>query len=194
MERLSYKYLSNVLDLVQARMEDYLEEGLVVVDATLGNGNDSYKLLQYIGAEGRLYGFDIQEAALENSRKKLEGLGLNNYKLILDSHEHMGEYIREEVDYIIYNLGYLPGGDKSITTQGKTTIKSIDIGLDLLRENGLMNIVAYWGHDSGKLEKDDLEKHLSLLDQKQYHVIKHEFINQKNNPPILYEIERTNTR
>ncbi len=190
MVKLSYKYLNNVLDLVHARMDDYLKVGLVAVDATLGNGNDAYKLLQYIGAEGKLYGFDIQETALENTRKKLDKLGLDNYELILDSHEHMGEYIEEEVDYIIYNLGYLPGGDKNITTQAKSTIKSIDIGLGLLKENSLMNIVAYWGHESGKIEKQELEKYLTSLNQKEYHVIKHEFINQKNNPPILYEIER----
>ena len=70
-----------------------------------------------------------------------------NVKVILDSHENFKNYINEEVDCIIYNLGYLPGANKHITTKVESTIKSINEGLDLLSKHGLMLIAIYSGHE-----------------------------------------------
>ena len=50
----------------------------------------------------------------------------------------------------MYNLGFLPGGNKEITTLAKTTMKSIEDGLELLDSNGIMTIAVYRGHAEGK--------------------------------------------
>lgn len=192
---MSYKYLNNVLELINIRINEVVKSDSIVLDATLGNGNDTYKLLNILDSNGKLYGFDIQKEALNNTRQKIEkikNLASKDYRLILDSHENLDRYINYKLDYVIYNLGYLPGGDKSITTLAESTIKSVKKSMDLLNNNGLINIVVYHGHAQGKDEKRSIEAFLKEINQDKYHILKHEFINQKNNPPILYEIEKKN--
>ncbi len=90
----------------------------------------------------------------------------------------------------IFNLGYLPGKDHNITTKAETTIKALKKSLKLLDDNGIVLLVIYYGHESGKEEKAALEKFTSKLDQKVYNVMKNSFINQVNNPPLLICIEK----
>ena len=87
-------------------------------------------------------------------------------------------------------MGYLPKGDKEITTLADSTLESVIAGLELLTGNGKMLIAVYHGHDAGKEEKSVLEAYLQTLDQSQFHVFKQQFINQKNTPPFIYLIEK----
>lgn len=190
---MAYKKLNSVLNIVDKLIDENVFEKNIVVDATLGNGFDSIKLLKKIGPQGKLYGFDVQEEAIQNTLINFESENLlhYNYEIYKKSHDNI-DCIKEEVDFIIYNLGYLPGGDKSITTKKETTITSISKGLNLLKANGLMVIVSYHGHIEGKEEKLALEDFLTSLDQKRYNCLKSGFINQRNSPPILYLIEKNN--
>ena len=56
--------------------------------------------------------------------------------MILDGHEHMENYVRENVSAITFNFGYLPGGDHQIATQADTSIQAIEAGLRLLKKAG----------------------------------------------------------
>lgn len=189
---MAYVKINNVLEIVASLMEKYIKKNNIVVDCTLGNGNDSLKLLELLDNTGFLYGFDIQKKAIENTNDLLKDY--NNFKLINDSHEYIDKYINEKVDFIVYNLGYLPGGDKNITTVSDSTLVSIKKSMELLKENGTILIVTYPGHNAGKEENDKIYDMLINIDQRQFNVLKHEFINQKNNPPILYELEKNKTR
>ena len=102
--------------------------------------------------------------------------------------------LRKKIDFIIYNLGYLPKGNKNIKTNKNTTSVSLKKSLDLLNDNGIILITCYIGHEGGIEEKDAVEELLKGLDQKKYNVIKYDFINQKNFPPILYGVEKSKTR
>lgn len=187
-----YIHIRNVLKITNDLMERNVKLGNKVLDCTLGKGNDTLTLAKLVGEKGRVYGFDIQELAIEETRKKLlnEGL-LARVKLIKDSHEFLDKYIKEDLDFIIYNLGYLPGGDKSIITRGETTVASVERALDLLKANGLLVIVSYIGHDGGLSEHNMVNKFLQSLDQKKYNVLKYEFVNQINTPPKVYVVEKS---
>ena len=186
-----YKYFINPVDMTKRIITNYVREGSKVLDCTVGNGNDTLDLAKLVGDNGKVYGFDIQSVALETTKNKLKIEGLENRVLLIeDSHEYIDKYISEELDLIIYNLGYLPGGDKSIKTNSITTVKSIKKALNLLKSNGLLLIVSYTGHAGGKEEKEKLESYLKSLDQKYANVLEFNFINQKNNPPILYGVEK----
>lgn len=190
---MAYKKIFSVLKITNNLIEEYVDEGMSVVDCTMGNGNDTVLLAEKVGTSGSVVAFDIQQIALDNTYLKLKEKDLlSRVELILDGHENIDMYITEEVDLAIYNLGYLPRGDKKITTNFKTTIESIGKNLKLLKKNGLLLIVAYPGHETGLREKNLLERYLSDLDQRRYNVLKNEFINQINNPPILYCIEKSN--
>ena len=93
----------------------------------------------------------------------------------------------------IFNLGYLPGSDKSVITTPDGTLSAIDQILDHLRHGGIIVCVVYFGHPGGEEEKDALYSHLSELDQKHFNVLQYGFINQKNKPPFILAVEKKQT-
>ena len=139
------------------------------MDATAGNGNDTEFLCRLTGADGKVYAFDIQKAAVEHTKKRLEEAGLTERaEVILDGHEHMENYVRENVSAITFNFGYLPGGDHQIATQADTSIQAIEAGLRLLKKGGIMSLCIYSGGDSGFAEKEALLSYLETLDSRTF--------------------------
>ncbi len=189
---MRYKNIINTLKISEDMINKYIKKGDKVLDCTVGNGNDTLQLAKKVGEEGKVYGFDIQKKALDISRQLLieENL-LKRVELIEASHEDIDLYIKEKLDFIIYNLGYLPRGDKRIKTESTSTIISLKKSLELLNNNGIILITSYIGHEGGMEEKESIEKLLGNLNQKQYNVIKYDFINQGNYPPILYGVEKS---
>lgn len=159
----------------------------IAVDMTAGNGYDSLFILDELEPE-KLYAFDIQAIARDNT---VDLIGdRDNFKFILDSHANIDKYIKEKIDLAIYNLGYLPKADKSITTNSDSTISSLKKVLDLLKVNGKVIITVYPGHPEGSQEAEDLGAFLSNLDQRKFVVLKMEYSNQINNPPFIYYLTK----
>src|SRR5690554_4206261 len=128
----------------------FLSKNSISVDMTLGNGNDTLFLAKH---SKFVYAFDIQQKALDTSLDLLNIHDLNNYKLILDSHENILNYV-DRVDVAIFNLGYLPGSDKTITTNYKVTINALNKLMNI--KTKAICIVVYPGHTEGKIESDNL--------------------------------------
>lgn len=162
---------------------NYVKNKNVAVDCTLGNGHDCDFLKSNFN---KVIAFDIQEIAIE----KYKVLGNSNVELILDSHDRLDSYLNENVDCIMYNLGFLPGGDKNITTSAVTTLSSIKKGLSLLNPGGIMTIAIYYGHFEGNIERTCILEYVTELPKSKYGVMKLEYINRKNNPPLLILIEK----
>lgn len=174
-------------EVVELLAPMYLEDNSTVCDFTLGNGYDSLFLLRQI-KKGFLYGFDIQKEAINNSRQLLTETGFENFKLILDSHANVLDYVREKIDLGIYNLGYLPGGDKSLITKGDSTVKSISGALKILNPGKALIITAYKGHKGAMEEYESVMGYVSSLDQREYSVMNINFPNQRNNPPEVITV------
>ena len=188
---MGFKHFVNAVDLAKKIIYYHVKRGDTVVDCTVGNGNDTILLARLVGEKGKVYGFDIQSIALNITKDKLLKENLEKRVVLLNSgHENIDNYISEGVDFIIYNLGYLPGGDKKIKTEADTTLLSVKKSLSLLKQNALLLITCYPGHDGGNLEKEGIKNFLNTLSQKEYNVLEFNFINQKNNPPILYGVEK----
>lgn len=166
-------------------LEEFIEEGDCCIDATAGNGNDTEFLCRKVGKEGKVYAFDIQTDAIDHTRDRLneEGL-LERAELILDGHEKMAEYVKNEASVIVFNFGYLPGGDHTIATKPQTSISAIEAGLSLLKVNGIMNLCIYSGGDTGYEERDEILSYLKELDSRKWLVIMSNYYNRKNDPPI----------
>ncbi len=192
---MDYNEIVNTLKISRDIIYKYVKEGQTVADCTVGNGNDTVLLAMLVGSEGKVYGFDIQKKALEVTMENLACENLDNRVILIeDGHENIDLYIDEKIDFAIYNLGYLPKGDKSIKTNKDTTLISLKKSLNLLNDNGIVLITCYIGHEGGLEEKNAVEEFLKDLDQKKYNVIKYDFINQRNYPPILYGVEKSKTR
>ncbi|KGM94718.1 SAM-dependent methyltransferase [Clostridium novyi A str. 4552] len=184
-------FLTNSINLAKEIAIKKLQEGDIAVDATMGNGNDTVFLASLVGYSGTVYSFDVQKEAIDNTRKKIiDNKIKTNIQLIHDGHENIDKYINKDVKLVMFNLGYLPSAEHNITTKAETTIVAVKKSLAILEKNGVALLVIYHGHENGKLEKVAIEEFTSNLNQKEYNVMKLEFINQVNNPPILIAIEK----
>ncbi|MDF3002048.1 MAG: rRNA ((1402)-N(4))-methyltransferase [Bacillota bacterium] len=176
-------------------IEEYIKPGDVVVDATAGNGHDTLVLANLTGTGGKVYAFDVQPLALEQTKTLLEKEGFfHNCTLVLDSHENMGSYIPEyekkEISAVVFNLGYLPGGQKEMTTQTEATLAAVEQALHLIRIGGIVAVTMYPGHPEGAMERASLLHFSENLSQRIYHTAYLSFPNQKKSPPELLLITR----
>lgn len=172
-------------------LSNVVSENDIVVDGTVGKGNDTEFLARLVGNQGKVYGFDIQKEAIQKTQERINQNNLNNQvKLINDGHENISNYVNDNIQAAIFNLGYLPGGNKEVITLPETTLKAIQSSLSLLSIGGIVIIVLYYGHPGGELEKEKVLSFVQSLDQKQYAVLKYEFVNQINCPPILIAIQK----
>ena len=174
-------------EIVRMMWDRYINEDSVAVDMTCGNGNDTLYLAQKCRF---VYGFDVQEEAVHNTYLLLRENGCTNFELRQCDHKDIQHNIAENVDIVVYNLGYLPGGNKNIATNASSTVSSLEYMLGLLNVNGLISITLYWGHPEGKQEREAVLKYVESLDSSIYHVAYMSFPNQKNTPPEMVFITR----
>ena len=165
---------------------EQVQPGDICIDATMGNGNDTILLSSLCKETGRVYAFDIQEQALAHTRQRLlDADAPQNYTLLLESHTNMDHYVQpESVSCIVFNLGYLPGGDHTKATQASSSIEALTRSLSLLKKGGLISLCIYSGGDSGFEERDAVLSWLKNLDSHKYLVIRSDYYNRPNNPPI----------
>lgn len=174
----------SILNRARSLMEINLKSNDLVVDATIGNGKDSMFLLDII-KNGYLFGFDIQQDAINNTNNLLKGI-YNNYTLFNTGHENLYDTLKEyegKISLIIFNLGYLPKGNKEITTQVNTTIKAIKDSIKLLNKKGHIVITIYPGHDEGLKESIEIKKFLNKSNDFTY-----EEYHNTDNPTAPYVI------
>ena len=179
--------LKNAVELSHFYLQQFVKSGSFAVDATCGNGGDTVFLANLVGEKGLVYGFDIQEKAIKNTKSRLETAGFSErVRLFLDGHENMENYLCEcMADAFVFNLGYLPKGDHSLHTKPDTTILAIQTALKHLKQEGIVVVSIYHGGDSGYEERDSVLSYLESLDKHEYNVIIHQYTNKPNDPPIL---------
>ncbi|NYE58695.1 tRNA (mnm(5)s(2)U34)-methyltransferase [Carboxydothermus ferrireducens] len=181
--------LEKITGLVHLYLQEVVQAGDVAVDATAGNGNDTLFLAHRVGENGKVYAFDIQEQALKITEQKLKEAGVAERAVfILDSHEKVLEYVRVPIKAAVFNLGYLPGGDKSIVTKPSTTITGLAECYKLLLPGGIITVTVYVGHAGGEEERMVIEEFSQRIPDREGYVIKHEFLNRPQTYPKLYII------
>lgn len=180
----------NLRETEKSFLAPHVNEGGIAVDFTMGNGNDTLWFSEKVGAGGHVYAFDIQPDAVARTKARMEAEApYENYTLICDSHHRAAEYIKTPICAGIFNLGFLPGGDKCITTLRETTLPAVKTALSLLAPKGALLIVVYPGHEEGRLEGELLQEMLSSLPQKEYSVSLLKLINAPD-CPFFYLIEK----
>ena len=144
-----------------------IRAGDTAIDATTGNGHDTTFLARQVGPTGAVFAFDVQQTALDRTRERLDAEGLTNVTLLHHDHAEMNAIIPERhhgyVAAVMFNLGYLPGGDAIVTTRGDRTVTAITAALKLLRPQGVLTVIAYVGHAGGLEEAAAVERLLREL-------------------------------
>lgn len=172
-----------------------IQEGDALVDATCGNGYDTLAMVKMIADmsnTGRVYAMDIQQEALENTSSLLEE-SLNpdeakHVELFTICHSKMEEIIPKgaPVRLVAFNLGYLPGGDKTIITKSNTTLQALEASKRILIPGGLISTLVYIGHPGGREEFETVEAFASGLSVEDWICCKLQMLNRPLAPVLVF--------
>lgn len=179
-------YPLNTLGLAHKFIAENVREGDFCIDATAGNGHDTEFLCRLVGETGRVLAMDIQKQAVENTKKRMEECGFaDRCEVVLASHADMGKYAKKEsASAVMFNLGWLPGGDHKIFSRADTTIDAVNAALEILRPGGVMSVCIYYGRDCGYEERDRLLEYFPTIDNRKYTVVVSNFVNRTGDIPI----------
>lgn len=165
----------SLLKLAHQHIQNTLRSGDIAIDATVGNGQDTLFLAEQVKQNGRVYGFDIQLAAINATRATLQHKQLlDTVTLIQANHADMAAHIPDShhgrINACMFNLGYLPKGDKRIITQANSTLLALTAACQLLAPQGIMTILAYPGHAGGDVETASIQQWSEQLNIKHFSV------------------------
>ena len=149
-----------------------------VIDATMGNGHDTLFLARLVGDTGHVTAFDLQPDAVKSTAARLAENGVaDRCELHCLGHEHMAEIVTEPVRAVVFNLGWLPGGDKSVTTRWETTKRAVEAAMGLLLPGGVITICVYPGHEAGDIERRSLTEWLAQVRPQAFNILHQRFLN-----------------
>jgi hypothetical protein len=190
--RHNYPLFQSHLDVAHNQWKALVCPGDTIIDATCGNGHDSLILSQVAltPSSGQLFAIDVQNRAIHNTRELLQkALSVEVFDRIVFIEGCHSSFPAEiplgTVKLITYNLGYLPGGNKALTTRRTTTLKSIVKALELLIAGGIISITCYPGHEEGKKEEEELLIFFGKLDPRIWQCTHQRWLNRRESPSHL---------
>lgn len=191
MSRHSLQHLPGILAFAHDLLRRALRPGDCAVDATAGNGHDTLLLAQCVGEHGKVYAFDVQASALAATQARLQQAGLQDRAiLIADSHARLRQHVPPGLRAAVFNLGYLPGSNKTVVTQAASTLSALEQTLDLLQPGGIVVLVIYSGHPGGNAESQAVQDWVQALNPQQALAVQYGLLNQNGTPPYVIAIEK----
>jgi SAM-dependent methyltransferase len=182
--RRPYPLFQTHLDLAHTYWKRLVEPHDIVIDATCGNGHDTLTLAE-LTPNGQVYALDVQEAAIQVTKQRLES-HLDRVTILKQSHAEFPNVLKHSsVKLIVYNLGYLPGGDKQQTTITDSTIRSLQHAKELLMPGGVISVTCYPGHPEGEAEEKELLKEISTWNPHEWSCCQHRWLNRKASPSLV---------
>ena len=180
----------SVTQLAHNVIRRIVQTGDTVIDATAGNGNDTQILAALVGTAGCTIAIDIQQSAIDSTSNRLTKAGLNADMRLGD---HASELKKVQasglcVKAVMFNLGYLPGSDKQITTAGNSTLAAIQVASDILLPGGVVTIIAYRGHAGGLEEAAIVEQWIAELPTDHFETSRIEGDSTQVTSPVLFVV------
>ena len=174
----------NTLSMAHRFLEQTVKPGSFCIDATAGKGRDTALLCRLAGETGRVLAFDIQQAAVDQTKALLAAEGLTA-EVVLDSHANMERYAEAgTADCVVFNFGRLPGGDPAVFTRAESSVAALDAALRVLKPGGTVAIALYYGGANGYGERDAVLAWLETLDDRRFSVLRCDWANRRNDPPM----------
>ena len=170
-------------------VSEVVRRGDRAVDATAGNGHDSIFLAKLVGPDGQVFAFDIQEEACRETERRLREEG-GSGEVICCGHEQMAERVSGPVRAVMFNLGYLPGGDKSVTTLPGSTVEALGAALGLLDAGGIVTVLCYTGHAGGGEEAAAVLDFCEGLGEEDFAAVRYEASSAGESAPILVAVSK----
>jgi SAM-dependent methyltransferase len=166
--------------------KEWVEPGDILIDATCGNGQDLLVLVKLLKGKGQAIGYDIQKEAIDQSHAFLKNqLSQEEFSLVKLRHASHETFEETSAKLIVYNLGYLPRGNKMKTTATDSTLKSVQHACNLIVKGGAVSITCYPGHEEGGREEKALLDYVQKLSPSQWSILYNQWVNRKNSPSLL---------
>lgn len=173
-------------------LHSLVRDGHKAVDATCGNGHDTLLLARLVGDRGHVWGFDIQRQAIEETGRRLaEADLLGRVTLLAIGHEGLADHVAVPLQVVLFNLGYLPRGDRSIVTRPDTTGIALEQSLGMLAAGGVVIVTVYPGHNGGSEEQSTVETWAAGLDPRAFHCWRMGQTNVSSEAPYLLLVQKT---
>jgi SAM-dependent methyltransferase len=173
-------------------IRQFIRSGDHVIDATCGNGNDTLLLAELTGSSGRVWAFDIQQKAIDETSARLTNAGcIGCVELIRAGHETIAQHSTGPVKAVVFNLGYLPGGDRAVITRPESTLAGLEQSLAILADGGIVAITIYPGHAGGNQERIAVEGRVTRFPPNDFHVWRMGQMNVPNEAPYFILIQKT---
>ncbi|MFC7441922.1 class I SAM-dependent methyltransferase [Laceyella putida] len=191
--------LPSILSSARTAVKASCPPGSIAVDGTLGNGHDTLFLAECVGPSGHVYGFDIQQAAVERTDTRLSEAGQRKQVTLFHASHHLiAELLPREakgrIRAFMFNLGYLPHGDEQVITQPDTTLEALRTAADWLAPGGIISVALYTGHPGGPEEATAVIDWARSLPPQDYQVMWQQMINRNKAPSLLLLEKRTKKR
>lgn len=181
----------NALGLAHKFIAEHINKGNFCIDATAGKGRDTLFLAKGVGESGKVVALDIQKEAVEMTNRLLLENNVSWAKAFLSCHSKISDFAEENsVDAIMFNFGWLPGGDHNVFSRAESSIPALKSALDLLKVGGRMSLCLYYGKENGTGEKDEILNFIKTLDQRKYSVLVCDFVNRAGDPPVAVLITK----
>ncbi len=192
-----------------ALLASILAPGDLAVDLTAGRGVDSLFLWQQVAPGGKVLAFDIQRAALTQTEERLRQSAVPVHSPVSDPaaltaapgvalvaacHSRLAEFLQTPARVVIANLGYLPGGDRSVLTRPGTTLAALHQAAEGLATGGRLAVVVYPGHPGGATETAEVTSWFAVLDSRRWEVLQLAVPNRQRVPLLLVAQRRDSPR
>lgn len=193
-------HASSLLSLGHAALAAVVGPGDCVFDATAGQGYDTEFLTHLVGPTGRVWAMDIQETAVHISKARLQAAAwptpsaeLGNtphVQIIQGDHSQFCPALFGETmchfQAVVFNLGFLPGSNKSVITTAASTVQALDTLWPFLNAGGLLCVHTYSGHTGALQEAEAVAAWLACLPWNLAQVQACTQFNKPKNPETLY--------
>ena len=175
-----------------------VRSGDVAIDATAGNGHDTKFLAELVGEMGLVFAVDVQQEALQQTAALLGESASARVHLVQRDHAELKAFIPNEhhgrIAAVMFNLGYLPGGNRSLATQTDSTLKAIRSALEILQPGGILTVIAYSGHTGGADEAIAVESLMRDLSPTDYETTSHSAASESASAPCLFVVTKKGHR
>ena len=174
-------------ELAHRLLRDFIRGGDRVIDATAGNGHDTVFLAECVGESGKVLAFDIQAAALDAARGKIETAGYGprvefHHCCHAEMENHTGA---GTIAVVMFNLGYLPGSDHAIATERAATLRALESAAAVLAPGGILSVVCYPGHEAGRDESSAVEDWMAGLTACGWKIARYGMLGTRNPAPFM---------
>lgn len=140
--------------------------------------------------EGLVVAVDVQQAAIDSTRQHLERnvdeTCLRSVRYHCLCHSNLDALLpNASAALVAFNLGYLPGGAKELTTTATSTLAAVEASCRLLKPGGLISLVVYVGHPGAREEVEAVEGLCAHLSSTDWNVGHWEWANRPLSPHLF---------